>query len=633
MYEPLAHHPHQMAHGLASLGRGGDSMLVHMSPQEVGGLHQLARAMGGSVTTNPHTGLPEAGFLSSFLPLLAGAAVTFMSGGTLGPAAMMALQAGAGMAAGAASGQRGWGLALSGLGGVGGGSLAAGLSGAGAAGTTATTSAVPASATGNMADAVTNAAQATGTGAQGAGTVLAPEAVGTNTVMQQGAQGVAQTAAATPGAAPATAFVPGEVGATQTAAAPTLSNAGQGLKGLATPQGQTAASSEIGKTGMGTAIGTRGVALASLSPMITNPVTNAGIPDSKKQDPKFYNATYDPKTQTYKNANWTTQFGGQGYTGTRGTGGLNGLGGAGTYADPYTAVTAVPTQGMASGGSTSAPADQSHLKDYYTSLMNGSATTSSLPSISAEQNQSLMPQSWAPNPQFEQQALAASQPAATTTPTKTATPNTTPSYTYPVTNSAGKTTTASIPSLVWNPSTQSYGPGTGGAVGTSGLSGLASMINASGMPGAAGIGGLGSGTAVPGYTWDPVTQSYTTTPINGMANRVVGGGKAYGGAINAFAGGGLGAYSDGGNLLRGPGDGVSDSIPAQITGPNPQKAALADGEFVLPARIVSEIGNGSTDAGAKKLYAMMDRIQQNRSKTTGKNKVAVNSHADKLLLA
>ena len=82
----------------------------------------------------------------------------------------------------------------------------------------------------------------------------------------------------------------------------------------------------------------------------------------------------------------------------------------------------------------------------------------------------------------------------------------------------------------------------------------------------------------------------------------------------------LGSYSDGGRLLKGPGNGTSDNIPATI-GHN-QPARLADGEFVLPARIVSEIGNGSTDAGARELYKMMDRIQQGRAKTVGKNKVA-----------
>jgi hypothetical protein len=89
----------------------------------------------------------------------------------------------------------------------------------------------------------------------------------------------------------------------------------------------------------------------------------------------------------------------------------------------------------------------------------------------------------------------------------------------------------------------------------------------------------------------------------------------------------LGDYSDGGRLLKGPGDGVSDSIPATIA--NKQPARLADNEFVIPARIVSEIGNGSTDAGARKLYQMMDRVQRRRGKTVGKNKVAVDSKAHK----
>ena len=93
----------------------------------------------------------------------------------------------------------------------------------------------------------------------------------------------------------------------------------------------------------------------------------------------------------------------------------------------------------------------------------------------------------------------------------------------------------------------------------------------------------------------------------------------------------LGSYSDGGRLLRGPGDGVSDSIPAVIG--KKQPARLADGEFVIPARIVSELGNGSTEAGARKLYAMMDRVQKARKKSIGKNKVANNSRAYKHLPA
>lgn len=81
-----------------------------------------------------------------------------------------------------------------------------------------------------------------------------------------------------------------------------------------------------------------------------------------------------------------------------------------------------------------------------------------------------------------------------------------------------------------------------------------------------------------------------------------------------FAAGGianLGSYSDGGRLLKGPGDGMSDNIPATIA--DKQPARLADGEFVIPADVVSHLGNGSTDAGAKQLYAMMDRIRKART--------------------
>jgi len=90
----------------------------------------------------------------------------------------------------------------------------------------------------------------------------------------------------------------------------------------------------------------------------------------------------------------------------------------------------------------------------------------------------------------------------------------------------------------------------------------------------------------------------------------------------------LGDYSDGGRLLKGPGDGVSDSIPATIGGK--QAARLAEGEFVIPARIVSELGNGSTDAGAKRLYAMMDRIKAKRRKAKD---IAADTKSYKLLPA
>jgi len=90
----------------------------------------------------------------------------------------------------------------------------------------------------------------------------------------------------------------------------------------------------------------------------------------------------------------------------------------------------------------------------------------------------------------------------------------------------------------------------------------------------------------------------------------------------------IGSYSDGGQLLKGPGDGMSDSIPAMIHGNKPQRAALADGEFVVPADVVSHLGNGSTSAGANKLYSMMHKIRKAR---TGNPKQGKQINPDKYL--
>ncbi len=137
----------ETAAGLAALGRGGDSMLVHMTPGEVAGLQALAMSQGTSLTINPHTGLPEAFSLKSLLPTIAGVGLTALSGGTLSP-----LMAGliVGGAHGVATGfQNPLQSVMAGVGGAGGAGLggAMGLgsaaaapaaSAAGTAGTTAT---------------------------------------------------------------------------------------------------------------------------------------------------------------------------------------------------------------------------------------------------------------------------------------------------------------------------------------------------------------------------------------------------------------------------------------------------------------------------------------------------------------
>lgn len=106
----------------------------------------------------------------------------------------------------------------------------------------------------------------------------------------------------------------------------------------------------------------------------------------------------------------------------------------------------------------------------------------------------------------------------------------------------------------------------------------------------------------------------TPPPTSGTGADTTGGGGSSDTVQNASGGympGGITMLAKGGSrFLRGPGDGVSDSIPATIA--DKQPARLADGEFVIDARTVSELGNGSSEAGARKLYEMMDRVHSAR---------------------
>lgn len=84
-------------------------------------------------------------------------------------------------------------------------------------------------------------------------------------------------------------------------------------------------------------------------------------------------------------------------------------------------------------------------------------------------------------------------------------------------------------------------------------------------------------------------------------------------AFNEGAVGGMPQFAEGGmpRFLSGGGDGMSDSIKATIN--DNQPARLADGEFVIPADVVSHLGNGSSKAGAKQLYSMMDKVRKART--------------------
>jgi len=197
--------------------------------------------------------------------------------------------------------------------------------------------------------------------------------------------------------------------------------------------------------------------------------------------------------------------------------------------------------------------------------------------------------------------------------------------------------TKTIKEIINNTKTVGGGGGGGKQAGKSDNNMLLMLLALMAMMNKGGGDSKGSGAVIPSLSADRKQLPYG--PTSGTKARPGAGGvnyfspttytqKAAGGGMMGGGISDLGGYSDGGRLLKGPGDGVSDSIPATIGGKQP--ARLAEGEFVVPARIVSELGNGSTNAGAQKLYSMMDRVQNARRKT--KN-VAANTKAHKYLPA
>jgi hypothetical protein len=149
-----------------------------------------------------------------------------------------------------------------------------------------------------------------------------------------------------------------------------------------------------------------------------------------------------------------------------------------------------------------------------------------------------------------------------------------------------------------------------------------------GLGAASGLLGAGPDTSLPGEEeYDGPLSRFRYDPDK-YRRGVRSGGLMDTEPARRMAAGGLGSYSDGGQMLKGPGDGMSDDIPASIG--DEQPARLADGEFVVPADVVSGIGNGSTDAGAEALYAMLDRVRKAR---TGRTEQAPEIDAQRMMPA
>ena len=619
------------AQNLASRGRGPDTTLVHMAPQEVAGLQALAKAHGGSLTINPDTGLPEAGFLSSILPMVAGAALAATGIGA--PLAAGIVGAGYGVATGSL--QKGL---MAGLGAYGGAGLAGGLMGAGAAGAAETglTAAGGVLGTNPMVvqpmtfGAETLGAEALGTEALGTGLTSTGGVMGTNPMVAQpmtfGTDTVAQ-------ASPITADLAVKNAVPTVTKAPTfmenISQMGRGIQNLGTEAGREAfmgqaASKGVEATGVGGMKGLMQYGLAGLAPVAMDMLTPKQRAEEEKR--KAYEYTYSPGRVDDPQQGYTGAFTGERtyfnpvYTRTAAGGGLMDIGpveamsrsnqpqmtpayargGSSDMAvNPYTGAEA-----FAEGGDTKAvkPVEQD---PYYTmSGQSGDAFKYLMGQMPAT------PRAAAPAV-IQPTSVAGGVMQALAGPT--ASDATVRPYTFdPVTGAF-----TAMP--VVRPIAPAFGVGFG-----------------------TGFGGDYSG----GYGGDSggASSSGATDGGGGMSNSGEGGGGpgeggwARGGIASLAQGGQshMGDYSDGGRFLRNAeggttSDGVSDSIPASIGGKRP--ARLAENEFVIPARIVSELGNGSSEAGARRLYAMMDRIQKARAKTVGKGKVAVDTKAEKMLPA
>ena len=709
---------HVLANHMATKGRGSDSMLVHMTPEEVASLQALAMKNGGSLTINPDTGLPEAGFLKKLLPMIAGFA--------LGPAGFGLMSAaGAGLAVGGvtalATGSLSKGL-MAGLGAYGGAGLGEAFMGAGA-------NAVGAQSA-NLATSLTDA-QAQALGFQNAATAPAANAAATSNLDKIGAGFKAVTdspsalgqfakdnwkmglAAASPFIAdamvPTTTKMPtaqntgyirpyqydantrtvkamepvlaSEWGARQfpdfirkEQAAPPAGLGPQSPPGMAT--GGIVALADGGETDPYARYNTlSGQSKAAYDYLMGNTAgsTPAGLPAIAPR-PVVSNTNPPATTTTTTPATTTTT--------TPTTGGIGRVVSS-IGSEPEEPVMPSPDEDFPSTYPepvTPSP-DEDFPSTYPEPVMpspdDDFPSTYPEPVMPSPDDDfpSTYPEPSMPSPDVD---FPATYPEPVMPSPDVDFPSTYPEPSMPSMPSPD----VDFPSTYFEPvmpspdedfpstsldqpydnsdyevqpweNVDNSGYYDGSMAGDNSLNsdkntytGETDSVQQQGLPDAFGSypgeptyiddnGGAGSfGGRMIDAEGDDGFGDEDYYDYQGNAN---GGlmGYANGGMMPRYALGGLGAlggYSDGGRLLKGPGDGVSDSIPATI-GRKKHPARLADGEFVVPARIVSELGNGSTEAGARKLYAMMDRIQKARGKTVGKGKVAANSRSEKHLPA
>jgi hypothetical protein len=584
----------KVASHLAAQGRGPDTTLVHMSPREVGALQTIAKQHGGSLTVNPQTGLPEAGFLDAILPVVAGAGLSLIPG--VGPL-MAAGIVGAGT--GLLTKDLNKGL-MAGLGAFGGASLAGGLMGAGTA--------AGAGAEG-AAGALGVQGAATGPGSQAA--MLAEQTAGFGPEGIESIRSAANTATGvTPTAAP-TAFDQMKSGFANTKFDADY------LKKNMFPIGAAAAPLLLGG---GDLFGGGQKQEASNSYIRPQTYTQTRNPNYTGAGTSYFTQSMTPQTPIP-----ASDFKGTAFAG----GGIVALADGGAAAP-----LGIQALGPQSAGESFAPVmTYDPVSRQYISTAPAAAPAPGTFMYDAATRQYVT----APPPE----AAPAGLPAIGDNQM---------SYMY---GDSGGDVGANDMGDAANAAADAAAGVAAGEQGSPGADGNSDGPAGEGdSPGDSGDGGVGdAGFASGGITNSKMAQveQYLAKAQSGQKGmqEVMSLAKAgdYNAAIalnklgespnqNYAMGGGiasLGSYSDGGRMLKGPGDGVSDSIPATIGGRQP--ARLAAEEFVIPARIVSELGNGSSEAGAKRLYGMMERVEHAREKSVGNGKIAVDTKAYKHLPA
>jgi hypothetical protein len=446
---------HHLAENLKKQGRGKDSELVHMTKGEVAGLHALARAHGGSLTTNPTTGLTEAGFLEDILPSIAGIGASMMGLGPLG----------IGLASGLTSyaTNRDPNRALmSGL-------LSGGLSG------------LSQGIAGIGGDVLGSEVSA---GAQSAADAARESILkGITPDMSISQEEALRNAAAQAAEEAGNAFgQPPSYADKMSAGWNQVTSSGKNAMDFLTANKYSALAAGLGLAGV-------------MSPK------PAGVPALTPQTGYAPRYTWNPQTRQYENA----------------------------APSPYTYY-------AAGGGEVPYP---SGTASYPQSRIEGMA------------------------------------------------------YSLPSANPVSANVVGALPKTDYDARITQQGDVFTAAAGA--------YVPKS----------KGASTDIYKETFDPESAKEDQDLMALIAKLSRNPGKDY--AQGGIAS--LGEYAAGGKLLQGPGDGMSDSIPAVIKGQKPQRAALAQGEFVVPADVVSHLGNGSTDAGAKRLYSMMDKVRQARTGT------------------